>query len=542
MSHPSRSIRTLVAVTALATALVAAACSSGPPTAPSQSSRTVAPLSVATTSGHITGKDVGATRQFLGIRYAQPPTGERRWTLPQAVDARDAQVDATRPGAPCEQSAPTPGLPTPSEDCLFLNVTTPRSATPGTRLPVMVWWHGGGYTTGTGAAYDAQRLADTGDVMVVTVNYRLGIFGYLGLPGLRGGGDFGFADQLESLHWVQRNAAAFGGDPDNVTVFGESAGGMSTCAALTSPSARGLIDKAIISSGSCALDFPAGAFYPGVPQERPYTSATDSAATGVDAARALGCQGSAGLDCLRSLPVARLLTQNENFSNVLAYGTPLLPRDPRQAVADGDTLRVPLISGGNRDENDAFTAGALAADPTAYTAASYPSDLRAAYGDRADDVATRYPLAHFASAPAALARTFTDAGWACPTVRSNRLYAQHAPVYSYEFADQTGPNVSGASSAQIPTAAFHANDLPYVFDLNGRDLVPRDPQAALSRSMIEYWTSFARTGTPTATGAPEWPRTTSGSAPVLGFTSSGVRIVDHSADHQCGFWSGVSLG
>ncbi|WP_299575918.1 carboxylesterase family protein [uncultured Williamsia sp.] len=535
MSHPSRAVMAV----AVAATLLTAACGSDDPSTPS-SSPTPAPTVVTTSSGTLTGADVGNTRQFLGVRYAQPPTGERRWTLPQAVDSRDTPVDATRPGAPCEQSAPLPGLPAPSEDCLFLNVTTPRSTAPGSRLPVMVWWHGGGYTSGSGAAYDAQRLADTGDVMVVTVNYRLGIFGYLGLPDLQGGGDFGLADQLESLRWVQRNAAAFGGDPDNVTVFGESAGGMSTCAALTSPSARGLIDKAIVSSGSCALVFPTGALYPGVPQQRPYASAPEAVATGVDTARTLGCQGTTAVACLRALPATTLLTQNENFSNTLAYGTPLLPRDPRQAVADGDTLRIPIISGGNRDENDAFVAGALAVNPSAFTTASFPGDLRAAYGARSGEVAARYPLSRFASAPAAVARTFTDAGWACPTVRSNRQYAQHAPVYTYEFSDETGPNVSGGSSPQIPKAAFHANDLPYVFDLDGRDLVPRDPQAALSRTMIEYWSSFAHTGTPTASGAPAWPRTTPDSAPVLGFTSSGVRVVDHATDHQCSFWSGVS--
>lgn len=536
MSRSSRSIKLLL----LVTAFVAAACSSTT-TPTSTPSPTIAPLSIATSSGTLTGIVIGDTRQFLGVRYAQPPTGQRRWTLPQAVDSPGAHVDASRPGAPCEQSSPVPNLPPPSEDCLFLNVTTPRQNVPGTRLPVMVWWHGGGYTTGAGAAYEAQRLADTGNVMVVTVNYRLGIFGYLGLPNLQGSSNFGFADQLQSLRWVQSNAAAFGGDPDNVTVFGQSAGGMSTCAALTSPSARGLIDRAIISSGSCALVFPAGALYPGVPQQRPYASATDAATTGVDAAKALGCQGATTLSCLRALPVSRLLTQNENFSNTLAYGTPLLPHDPRQAVADGDTLGVPIISGGNRDENDAFTAGALAANPAAFTADSFPADLRTAYGDRADAVAAKYPPSRFSSAPAALARTFTDSGWACPTERSNRQYAKHAPVYGYEFSDETGPNVSGGSSTQIPKAAFHANDLPYVFDLNGRNLVPRDPQAALSRNMIEYWTSFARTGTPTASGAPNWPRTTAESAPVLGFTATGVRTVDHAADHQCDFWSDVDL-
>lgn len=529
--------KTLCTLTALAV-MATAAC--GDDNRPA-SVPTDAPLRVETSSGVLQGKADTTTRQFLGIRYAQPPTGAQRWTLPTSVDTPDARVDATRPGAQCEQ-VPTPGVTsTSSEDCLFVNVTTPRKITAGTPLPVMVWWHGGGYTTGSGSAYDAQRLADTGDVMVVTVNYRLGIFGYLALPGLKGGGDFGLADQLESLRWVERNAKAFGGDPGNVTVFGESAGGMSTCAALTSPAARGLIDKAIVSSGSCALVFPAGAFYPGVPQQRPYVPAATAIATGTTAAQALGCAGTTTLDCLRSRPTSALLEQNENFSNDLAFGTDLLPRDPRAAVASGDTLRVPMISGGNRDENDAFTAGTLAATPTAYTTESFPNDLRAAYGARAGDVAQRYPLSRFAGAPAALARTFTDAGWACPTTRSAQQYAAHAPVFSYEFSDETGPNVSGGSSPQIPKAAFHANDLPYIFDIGGRDLVPNDPQAALSRSMIEYWTSFAHTGTPSAENAPTWPRTTTASAPVLGFTSSGVRLVDHAADHQCSFWAGVAV-
>ncbi|GGF34614.1 carboxylesterase/lipase family protein [Williamsia phyllosphaerae] len=501
-----------------------------------------APLTVSTTSGVLHGKAGPNTRQFLGIRYAAAPTGDKRWTLPQAVDDPNSDVDASAPGAQCEQT-PTPGAsaPAPSEDCLFVNVTTPRTAAPEARLPVMVWWHGGGYTTDSGAEYDPQRLADAGNVMVVTVNYRLGIFGYLALPGLDGGGNFGFADQLESLRWVQRNAAAFGGDPDNVTVFGQSAGAMSTCAALTSPAARGLIDKAIVSSGSCALVFPTNALYPGVPAQRPYASVAQATSTGSDAARALRCDGDAAAECLRRLPPSALLTQNENFSNTLAYGTPLLPRDPREAVATGATLRIPMISGGNRDENSAFVAGALAVNPSAFTAQGYDGDLRAAYGERAGDVAQRYPLSRYASAGAALARTFTDAGWACPTVRSARQYAEHTKVYSYEFSDDTGPNVSGGSSPQVPKAAFHANDLPYVFDLQGRDLVPSGPQAELSKQMIGYWSSFAHTGTPSAAGAPVWPATTPDRAPVLGFTSSGMRLVDQAADHQCAFWDTVTL-
>ncbi|MBE7161805.1 MAG: carboxylesterase family protein, partial [Williamsia herbipolensis] len=184
-----------------------------------------APLTVETTSGRLHGLATSTSREFLGVRYAKPPTGPRRWTMPVPEPKASGTVPATEPGASCAQAGSAPGASataSTSEDCLFLNVTTPRTMTPGERLPVMVWWHGGGYTSGSGSAYDAQRLAARG-VVVVTVNYRLGVFGYLSLPGLKGSGDFGLGDQILATRWAKHNAAAFGGDPDDITVFGESA-------------------------------------------------------------------------------------------------------------------------------------------------------------------------------------------------------------------------------------------------------------------------------------------------------------------------------
>lgn len=179
-------------------------------------------------------------------------------------------VDATHPGPACPQQASVGGPDTPTdEDCLYLNVTTPARLDPGTPLPVMVWWHGGGFTSGSGAEYDATRLSEQGDVIVVTVNYRLGIFGYLGLPGLDGGGDFGLADQIAATRWAVDNAAALGGDPTAITVFGESAGAMSACALLTSPAAQGLINRIALSSGSCLLSWPRAACSPAPPPKRP---------------------------------------------------------------------------------------------------------------------------------------------------------------------------------------------------------------------------------------------------------------------------------
>lgn len=508
------------------------------------SAPTDAPLTVSTTSGVLHGKTVGSTRQFTAVRYAQPPVGPRRWTLPQSISARGTQVDATGPARPCQQSAGAASGGTqipPSEDCLYLNVTTPRRQSADDRLPVMVWWHGGGFTTGAGGAYDPQRMADTGNVIVVTVNYRLGVFGYLGLPGLAGSGNFGFADQLESVRWAKRNADAFGGDPGNIMVFGESAGGMSTCAAITSPAARGLIDKAAISSGSCALQWPAGTFYPGAPKQTPYVSLADNVTTGVAAAKSIGCTGPDTLACLRSAPVDRLLTTNENFSNDLAYGTELLPANPADAVRAGDTLRVPVISGGNHDENRAFTGGVVLAEPNAITPATYSSLLSTAFGVRADDVALRYPLSRYASAPLAWATVLTDSAWSCPTARANRDFAAHGPVYSYEFADVTARDVGGIDTPLVPQSATHAADLPYLFDIGGRNLVPTGSRAELSHRMIEYWTSFAHTGAPRADGAATWSRTTTTSTSVLSFDETGVRHSAFDIDHQCSFWDTVTL-
>jgi para-nitrobenzyl esterase len=311
---------------------------------------TDAPDTVRVDTGLLHGSTTPTARHFLGVPYAKPPVGELRWAPPQPATPWPGLREATQPGSRCPQTAAGPGQPgSTDEDCLYVNVTTPRRQAPGARLPVMVWWHGGGYDSGAGSDYDADRLAAQGNVIVVTLNYRLGVFGYFGLPGLPGSGDFGLEDQIAGARWAKRNAVAFGGDPDNITVFGQSAGGMSTCALLTSPQAQGLIDKAIISSGSCLLDWPAGGLSPGTPGATPYTSLQQDQADGLAAAHGNGCP-TGELSCMRAKPAADLVPLDESFSNHLAYGTPLLPLDPATALREGRFLHVPVISGGNRDE------------------------------------------------------------------------------------------------------------------------------------------------------------------------------------------------
>ena len=516
-----------------------AACTSSP-----EPRATVdAPLQVSTSSGELHGFTTDTTRQFLGVRYAQPPVGDRRWKNPAPVTEAAGVVDATKAGASCPQAGEVPGASattSKTEDCLFVNVTTPKRLTEGAELPVMVWWHGGGYTSGAGSAYDPQRLASRGDVVVVTVNYRLGVFGYLGLPGLDGGGDFGFADQLAATRWAKDNAAAFGGDPDNITVFGQSAGAFSACALLTSPAAEGLVDKVAMSSGSCGISWPAGGLLYGTPAQDPYVDRATSEGLGTSVATQLGCTDPDPLSCLQHQSVASLLKVNVLFSNVLAYGTDLLPTDPAKAVRAGEIAAIPVISGGNAHEESAFVGGIEQAMPGTYSAAAYPALVAAAYPTAAAQVLAQYPAGGAVSPAAAFADLVTDSSWRCPTLATNADLAGHgATVYGYEFGPSETPNVNGVTVATVPQAAAHADDVPYLFDLGGQDLLKTPAQRALADQLIDYWTSFARTGTPSAPGAPAWPATTGADGPSLLFGDR-TTSADLAETHHCGFWSTVT--
>ncbi|WP_245555759.1 carboxylesterase/lipase family protein [Gordonia soli] len=504
--------------------------------AASDSAPQPAPLETSTSSGQLRGVDTATTREYRGVRYAEPPVGDRRWTLPVAAGRAPGIVDASRAGSPCPQTTPLPGgQPQPSEDCLSVNVTTPLHPRRPGPLPVMVWWHGGGYTSGSGASYDARRLAERGDVVVVTVNYRLGVFGYLGLPGLPGGGDFGLADQLQSLRWVRDNATAFGADPENVTVVGESAGGMSACAALTTPASDGLVDKAVIASGSCLLDWPKGGLYPGVDAQTPYTAREQSERLGASVAEGLGCSGAEAISCLRRLPEERLMSVDAQFSNVLAYGTDLLPDDPAAVFRKGGQAPVPMIAGGNRDEHRSFIGGYLAIDPTAITDRTYPTLVADAFGDRAPAVLDRYPLVHFPSPAIAWSTVITDAAWACPTVSGARLSAARAPTWLYEFADESAPNINQVTT--IPQGAAHATDTPYYFDLGGNDLLRTPRQRQIGDQMIDFWTSFAHDGTARITGGPDVRQMSTTDRTGLRFGTETTEYADLFAEHSCDLWN-----
>ncbi|MFE6844901.1 carboxylesterase/lipase family protein [Streptomyces sp. NPDC057686] len=491
---------------------------------------------VDTDRGPVRGTAHGAYRTFEGIPFATPPTGPLRWRLPQPA-ARWAGVrDAGAPGARCVQlPAVGPGGPSGSEDCLYLNVTTPSASHPGGRRPVMVWFHGGGFVNGAGDLYRPERPAVQGDAVVVTVNYRLGIFGLFGHPALGGAPGFAIADQQAALRWVRANAARFGGDPSDVTLFGESAGGLSVCAHLTSPASGGLFRRAILQSGSCSTTMPPRSLLPAQNRYEPFVPEQRTVADGVTAAAGLGCdrpEPGAVLDCLRGKDAAALATPElmMRFS-LVSYGNRLLPEEPRRALEAGRFHRVPVIEGSTRDEMRIFLAQGLAAFPIP-DAGAYRARVEQSFGAAAvPAVEAQYPVAAYPAPALAWAAVLSDASFTCPALRDGRAMARHVPVYAYRFSDRDAPNFTGLPQVEgFPYGASHGFELPYLFTM---DAALTAPQRELSQRMTGDWTAFARTGRPGAA----WPRFDSaGSVLSLAPGPGGIHVVDGPAEHHCAFW------
>ncbi|CAM5659465.1 carboxylic ester hydrolase [Streptomyces avidinii] len=512
---------------------------------------------VETDRGAVRGRETSGVRTFEGVPYAAPPTGPLRWRLPETAARWDGVRDAGAPGARCVQlPAVGPGGPSGSEDCLFLNVTAPGGA-PGDGAdgdgdgveeglpgrPVMVWFHGGGFMNGAGDLYHPGRLASRGGAVVVTVNYRLGVFGLFGHPALGGAPDFALADQQAALRWVRANAARFGGDPGNVTVFGESAGGLSVCAHLASPASAGLFHRAVLQSGSCSVAVPARSLLPEFDAYTPFVARARTVSDGAAAAVRLGCDRPAAADaaaCLRGLDAGKLATPELmwRFSQV-SYGTPLLPAEPRRALEQGEFNRVPVVQGSNRDEMRIFLGQTLSAYPVP-DAEAYRARLREAFGARAPRVGAAYPVTAYPSPALAFAAALSDGSFLCPQLRDSRALARHVATYDYRFDDRGAPNFTGLPDvAGFPYGASHGFELPYLFDT---PLPLSAPQQALSERMTGYWTRFARTGNPNSPGSePRWPR----SPAVLSLAPgpAGIRTVtasDASAEHHCALWDSVS--
>ncbi|HEX5496687.1 MAG TPA: carboxylesterase family protein [Mycobacteriales bacterium] len=484
---------------------------------------------VSTDRGAVRGTVATGMREFLGIPYAAAPVGNLRWRPPQPHARWSGVRDATRFAPHCAQPATPFGAASTSEDCLFLNVFAPagRTAHRSGHTPVMVWIHGGALVTGESDDYDPSRLVAQGTV-VVTINYRLGALGFLAHPALSAetadgaSGDYGLMDQQAALRWVQRNIDRFGGDRHNVTIFGESAGGLSVHSQLASPLAAGLFDKAIVESGA-------------------YNLAQDSLATaqsqGSDFATRAGCAAQTAA-CLRALPVSTILA-NEGTGYTPDVDGRVLPRTVLDALSTGQFNRVPVVEGSNHDEWRLFVAQTELTTGAPLTAAGYPAAIAATLGvplPVATAIAGQYPLSAFPSPSLALSTLGTDAIFACSSRASAQLLSRWVPTFQYEFADENAPMLF-LPPVSFPTGAYHASELQYLFTLPAG--VPNPgldaDQRRLSRAMVASWTHFARTGTPSVRGD-VWPRFGTSDrftalrpptpAPGTGFAG----------DHQCAFW------
>jgi para-nitrobenzyl esterase len=517
--------RLLLAVAAVLLAACSQAGSSGVRAAADRGSG--GGLVVSTDRGAVLGALAGQVRRFLGIPYAAPPVGALRWRPPQDHAAWSGVRDATTFGSPCPQIAGQGNPGSTDEDCLFLNVYTPALARGGGRLPVMLWIHGGALETGAGSLYDPAQLVAQG-VVVVTINYRLGALGFLAGAALSTGasGNYGTMDQIAALRWTQRNIREFGGDPGNVTIFGQSAGGLSVLTLLVSPLARGLFAKAIEESGAYSV------------ASLQLVEATQAQvdAGGVAFAAAVGC-GDGSAACLRGLPVATLLAHQATNGYAPHIDGRVLTRSIGPALDSGAFDRVPLIMGSNHDEWRLFVAQAEAASGRPVPADGYDAALATTLpGPAAGRLATaNYPLAAYGgNASIALGAAGTDVFLACKTSTAVRSASRFVPTYQYEFADEQAPPVMPGIS--FPMGASHAAELQYLFANFG--LSPLSPaQQTLSATMVEYWTRFAKTGDPNAGSAPAWPRYTSASDRFLSLAPPAPTVATgFAAEHKCSLW------
>ena len=471
---------------------------------------------VTTTDGPVRGTVGADYRSFQGIPYAAPPVGPLRWRPPEPVQPWTQTLDASAPGNACPQA---PGEPRTDENCLYLNVAAPREAH---RLPVMVWLHGGSFIAGAGADIDPRSFAAKAHVIVVTLNYRLGVLGFLAHPALdaEGGdqsGDYGIQDQQAALRWVKANAAAFGGDPGNVTLFGQSAGAASVCMNVVSPGAAGLFQRAITESGGCVAPAP---------------DKTIAEHNGTALAGRLGC---IDLVCLRGktpdelLAAATSIPYSPTYSWHPVWGGSVIPLKPATAIYSGQFNRVPLLVSSNRDEGTILIAQQY---PDGVTADEYAQHQTEIFKANAPQVLAHYPAGD--NPTLTLARSTTDWFFACTSLATDQFASGLVPTYGDEFADENAP---GWPTPLFPLGAYHGSELQYLFGH-----LDNPAQQALADRMIGYWSRFAWTGDPNGPGLPSWPRFRPGDLVVPAFAPGRPQTVELAAEHQCAFWAGLAEG
>jgi para-nitrobenzyl esterase len=525
-------------------------------------------LRIETTQGPVEGFAKGAAAEFLGIPYAAPPVGDLRW-MPPKKHAQWTNVLETKTFGPtCAQNNTAGVFAGPvnnNEDCLYLNVFAPldrgaRGMRPE-KLPVIFWIHGGGNFAGESTDYDGSKLAVQGHTVVVTINYRLGSFGWFAHPALDAEGhpfaNYGMLDQQLALRWVRENIAKFGGDEDNITVGGQSAGAWDTEGNVVSPLAAGLFHRAIFQSIIWE------------PTPLPFA---ESLGGNFGALFGCGADASAATaKCLRSLTAAQIesipVFSGYNQSQI-ADGQILPSAGFWDAFSKGRFNHMPIMSGTTHDEYAFFIAPTeyysgppqapfTAADVTDYITSQYSGNAGAGGSPPAypagtvDKVLAKYPLIAYSTAQLQYVAVGTDGKYgACPQRRINRLLATQVPVYAYEFDDKTAPFYFPPMLGFV-SGAYHTGDIQYLFPLyhgaTGIIHPLNSQQEKLSDELVAAWSNFARTGNPNGHGNSPWPRyevqqgkesyILSENIPALSTKTDAA----FAADHKCDFWDKINI-
>ena len=529
----------------LAFSILAAACGGGggsssgggtsPPSPPPPATAGLA----RTTCGDYQGTDRGGTWSFLGIRFAAAPTGARRWRSPESPPCPATTIAASTYAPVCPQVDRATGAPEGDEDCLALNVFTPKAGFVGGRAPVMVFIHGGGNVIGSAreevepgrVLYDGASLAETTGNVVVTVQYRLGPLGWLVHPALDAeapdarSGNYGLEDLVAALKWVQRDIGAFGGNKDRVMIFGESAGGVNVCALLATPAAAGLFGAALIQSGGCVAD-----------------SRTKALATGATLAENAGCSTAADVAaCLRSKSPAALLAALPSAVSISGGQAPYqpsvdgtsLPAAPLERIRGGQHNRVPVVIGANADETGQDV-------PLTFSDAQYQAFLTSTFQTPAvrAAVADLYSVASFGSSRKAYVALTSDLKFICPSRTTARALAaaQSEPVFRYFFTKVPDSPTSAVYGA------FHGLELLFVYGaVDVRGYAPTAAERALSLSMQRYWGSFAATGVPAAAGSAAWTQFDPVRDSHLVLDSAATRMAEGVNTTRCDFWAQFGL-
>ena len=487
---------------------------------------------IVTESGPLEGIVTAQINEYLGIPYAAPPVGALRWMPPRPFGRWQGVLNATHFGNQCPQlSVTVPPESVGDENCLFLNVYTPNVGESPDKddghandqwnhdghhgLAVMVWIHGGGLTQGAGSDFDPTPLVEGGGVIVVTINYRLGLLGFLAHPALDHeghlAGNYGLMDQQFALGWVRRNIAAFGGNPHRVTVFGESAGGLSVYSQLASPLAAGLFQKAIAQSGAYA------SFADYLDRIIPIAVAETTGSPGVESgeaiADAVGCTSQTAA-CLRgpTVTAAALVNLRPHAIYPFIDGI-LLTQPPGAAFASGKFNRVPVITGTNHDEYRYFVARDWV-DPTLglLPNGNYAATVEMVFGTSVAANVLSQPEYQLPTSPPPppeaasllLGAAGTDGIFACTARHAMQSLAHYVTIYAYEFNDENAPVPTFPYAINFQLGAYHSADVQYLFNRGGIPAPFNKDQKQLSQTMIGYWTQFAKTGDPNSPGQPLW--------------------------------------